>query len=273
MTMKKVSIGLNGAVVTQADLETGMRAAVKAGFTHYEPRIPALRTYLSSNSPKDLTRLKNTIGIRWLPLNALEDAIFPSNPLAFQIIAEKTFNLAASVDILMVIVVPSRSMKKERKVSQAAKELTKLNQLAKEHKVKLALEFLGFRDRVLHSLKEAQEVARWAEVPLVLDTFHLVVSGTQPDEIMELSTHEIALVHLSDAITQGKAVAELQDKDRVLPGEGELPLLDMLQAICGTGYKGPFSVEVFHPKYSKLDPFEVAREAYQRADELLKKAR
>ena len=74
------------------------------------------------------------------------------------------------------------------------------------------------------------------------------------------------------ALTGDKTPVELQDADRVLSGEGGLPLVDMLTAISGIGYKGTVSVEVFHPKYGERDPRDVAQEAYKRAQTVLQAA-
>ncbi|MCK4392576.1 hypothetical protein KAX17_06685, partial [Candidatus Bipolaricaulota bacterium] len=45
--------------------------------------------------------------------------------------------------------------------------------------------------------------------------------------------------------------------------------LDLLTAISRTGYHGPVSVEVFHPRYKERDPAVIAQEAYHRAKEVL----
>ena len=62
---------------------------------------------------------------------------------------------------------------------------------------------------------------------------------------------------------------ELQDADRVLSGEGGLPLVDYVKAILGTGYSGPLSVEAFHPNYELGEPAMVAQEAFRQAEALL----
>jgi sugar phosphate isomerase/epimerase len=74
------------------------------------------------------------------------------------------------------------------------------------------------------------------------------------------------------ALTGDKTPVELQDADRVLSGEGGLPLADLLTAISGIGYKGTVSVEVFHLKYGDYDSREVTREAYQQARTVLQVA-
>ena len=72
------------------------------------------------------------------------------------------------------------------------------------------------------------------------------------------------------APTGDKTTGVLQDADRVLPGEGGLPLADYVKAVLGTtGYSGPLSVEAFHPKYELGEPAMVAQEAFRQAEALL----
>jgi len=80
----------------------------------------------------------------------------------------------------------------------------------------------------------------------------------------------IGLLHLSDALTDGKMMTEITDLDHVLPGEGGLALVDFLNAILSTGYTG--SVEVFHSKYELDEPTTVARQVFRQASRLLSTA-
>ena len=58
----------------------------------------------------------------------------------------------------------------------------------------------------------------------------------------------------------------------MLPGEGGLPMVETMDAIRQTGYRGGMSVEVFHPKYGRQAAAEVAREAHRRAVSLLRES-
>jgi len=153
--------------------------------------------------------------------------------------------------------------------NEAQRELRWLVERAHSHGIRLLYELIGFPTHAFSTLAEANAVTEEADIPLVLDTFHLAVSQTNPEEVAKLSAEAIGLVHLSDALTKAKTPEELRDEDRVLPGEGGLPLTDFLRVILCTGYRGPVSVEVFHPRYKERDPAVVAQEAYHRAKEVL----
>ena len=261
-------LGINGATIPGADLGTGIRAAARAGFSCFEPRVPRLLECETGGGEDEARRLLEGESLSWLPLNGLE-GVFQLDRERLAAAAGEVFSLARRFGVFQVILVPGRREGPELSPERCSGELEWLVDLAGSHGISLLYELLGFSTHALASLDQARAVARSAGIPLVLDTFHLAVSGTSPSQIEMLAPGEIGLVHLSDALSAGKALAEIEDEDRVLPGEGGLPLVEVLASIRRTGYGGPVSVEVFHPRYGERDPFEVALEAHGRALEVL----
>ncbi len=265
MSHERFPLGLNGATIVRANLESGLIAARDAGFSFYEPRIPALSNCEDLGCrERSLITLQQT-DLSWLPLNALE-GVFELAPDRLFAWAENIFSLAERFNVRQVIVVPGKG---RPSLADARELLVELSKRGREHGVSLLYEFIGFSAHAFPSLEEAHTVAAAAGLPLVLDTFHLAVSHTDPERIAALSADAIGLVHLSDALTEGKTVGGIADSDRVLPGEGGLPLADYLKAILDTRYAGPLSVEVFHPKYELGEPAIVAQEAFRKASQLL----
>ena len=259
-------LGLNGATLPSSDLLTGIRAAGAAGFGFYEPRIPRLLEFDEPESRNQVRELIEKAGLGWLPINALE-GVFSIDESRLVETAESAFALAKRFGIRQVIVVPG-SVPKPLGRTEAIATLERLKAIAAQYDVRLLYELIGFGHHAFPSLAEARQVAQGAGLPLVLDTFHIAVSQTPLREIQEMDADEIGLVHLSDAIVGDRSVIEIDDADRVLPEEGDLPLVPFLTAIARTGYQGPLSVEVFHPKYGAHDPDQVAGEAMRRAKDL-----
>jgi len=75
------------------------------------------------------------------------------------------------------------------------------------------------------------------------------------------------LVHLNDA--PDKLPREIEDADRVLPGEGVIQLKTLITALNAGSYAGPWSLETFNPSYWKEDPEDVARRGYAAIETLL----
>jgi len=263
-------LGINGATLPAADLLTGIQAAAASGFGLYEPRIPAL---LEMDTPRERQIAAAALadaGLEWLPLNALEDVF--STPL---VDLEQTTNelcaLAAGFGIHQMIAVPG-AIRGEIPLQEGVDILGRLIQVAASHEVTLLYELLGFSQRAFPTLEQARRISGGSGVQLVLDTFHLAVSHTNADAIRQLAAEEIGLVHLSDALTDGGSVSGVLDKDRVLPGEGGLPVQGYIEALAAIGFRGPMSVEVFHERYRSIDPGEGARRAWASVYDLLASA-
>ncbi|WP_327140079.1 sugar phosphate isomerase/epimerase family protein [Nocardia sp. NBC_01327] len=68
---------------------------------------------------------------------------------------------------------------------------------------------------------------------LLIDTMHLVRSGSTAADLAALDPHHIAYAQISDTTLQPRTVhyAEEAMYERMVPGEGELPLHDILAAL------------------------------------------
>ena len=85
--------------------------------------------------------------------------------------------------------------------------------------------------------------------------------------IEQLDPRQIYIFHINDA--EDRPRAELEDRHRLLPGLGILPLRDMMNAFRKIGYDDVASVEIFRPEYWDRDPLELARDAKQAADQII----
>lgn len=108
--------------------------------------------------------------------------------------------------------------------------------------VKLALEpIIPWQSDYLNTLAEAIELMELVDHPnlgVFPDTFHLWRTGTMLEDI-ERAGDRILGVHLNDA--RG-------DEDHnCLPGDGDLPLVEIVRAIEATGYTGTYDNEFMYP--------------------------
>ena len=85
-----------------------------------------------------------------------------------------------------------------------------------------------------------------------------------------MPVEKLFVVHLNGCEDLPKA--ELTDAHRLFPGEGVIPIDEILRAIRARGFDGTMSIEIFRPEYWERDPRGVAREARTKAEGVLKKA-
>ena len=107
----------------------------------------------------------------------------------------------------------------------------------------------GLAERGLDQLDDVR-------VGLIVDAFHLYVGGSAFEDLERLDPARLFIIHLADV--DGADLAQLGKSNRVLPGDGVLPLSRFVSAISTSGYRGPYSLELFRPEYWAMDPVVVA---------------
>jgi len=147
--------------------------------------------------------------------------------------------VAASLGARALVIAPGR--RNGRTYGQArdhaARALTRI--LANPPtNVPLALEpTVPWQSDYMNSLAEALELAELVDHPqlgVYPDSFHLWRTGTLLEDI-ERAGSRILGAHLNDA--------RPDEKRNCLPGEGELPLVEIVRAIEATGYTGTYDNE------------------------------
>lgn len=133
----------------------------------------------------------------------------------------------------------------------------------------LDLEFMRFR--AIGTLQQALEVIRLAGCPngrLLIDALHLVRSGGTPQMLAQVPADAVGSLQLCDAplhLPAGMSLIDEARQARLFPGEGALPLRQMLDALpSGT----PLAVEVptglTHPQLDAKARAEAACNATRR---------
>jgi sugar phosphate isomerase/epimerase len=128
-----------------------------------------------------------------------------------------------------------------------------------DYNLAVTMEFIGFLKGV-HRLGQACCIAVDSDEPtatVLPDTFHLYRGGSGFNGVKQLQPEFIADFHWND-VPATPAQFETKDKDRVMPGDGILPLTQCLKDLNEIGYTGPLSLEIFNEDYWKMDPKEAA---------------
>ena len=130
-----------------------------------------------------------------------------------------------------------------------------------------AFEFIGAWPHYNSPLEAWQVIQAGPELgKMVFDTFHFWRGGCDLAQIPKVPGERVALVHLNDANDVPRENAT--DKDRTYPGEGIIPLTEILRGLIQNGFRGPLSVEIFGD-VQEQDPDEVSMRAYKTSVELI----
>ncbi|MCL4544996.1 MAG: sugar phosphate isomerase/epimerase [Chloroflexi bacterium] len=133
--------------------------------------------------------------------------------------------------------------------------------------VRLGVEFLGVRSlhperphvfvQSLVEMNHLLDEAGAANVGITLDSYHWYAAGDTLETIQQTPAQRIVLLHINDAKNVPKD--ELVDNDRLLPGEGVIPLAAWLDVIKSTGFDGFAGLEVLGPRLAGMDADACAR--------------
>ena len=271
-----MKLALNGATTMRADLATDLEAAKAAGFDYLEIWAAKLRSFLQQRSASELKDLFAESGLGALSINSIEHITF-RDAEAYRAIkreCEELSSIAAAIGCPCIVVVPGRlpegGASRETVTAESVKVLNELCDISAAHGVSLAFEFLGQPDCSVPTLDLAAEIVREAgrkDLGLVIDSFHFYAGGSTIEMIEALDPSLIQIFHINDA--EDLPREQLEDRHRLLPGMGILPLREMVSAFRRIGYDKVASVEIFRPEYWEQDPFQLARDAHEATKRIL----
>ena len=113
----------------------------------------------------------------------------------------------------------------------------------------------------LSRLSEALYVATECGHPqacLLLDVYHLYRGGSSFDGLKFAAGPGLPVLHFND-YPAAPPRTELQDKDRVMPGDGIAPLGQIVRDLAAGGGTTALSLELFHRGYWEQDALTVAK--------------
>lgn len=128
------------------------------------------------------------------------------------------------------------------------------------------LELWGF-SQTLSKLSELAYVALGAahrDACVLPDFYHIYKGGNDFASLGLLEASKIHCFHINDYPAEPPRET-ISDKDRVFPGDGVCPLAEVIRGLLDGGFRGTFSLELFHPDYWQRDPLAVVTEGLNKS--------
>jgi 2-keto-myo-inositol isomerase len=261
-------LGFNGATTMKATLPEDIVAASKAGFKALEIWAAKMDTFLVNRSLNDLNILFTQHRVQPVSINSIEFITFRSAD-DYALIKARCHELCARADALgcdMIVVVssptPEAGASWEEIKAESVRVLHDLADIAAPYGVKLAFEFLGFAWCSVRTLAQCWEIVRAVNRPsvgLVIDTCHFYAGGSELSSVEAIDPEKLFIFHINDV--EDRPRETIEDAHRLLPGEGVIPLGDILSRLKRIGFDGLCSIELFRPEYWERDPVELAAAA------------
>jgi sugar phosphate isomerase/epimerase len=243
------------------DYRASLEGYAKAGIRAVEVVLAKAKEFADQSSAKAARTLLDDLGLK---------AVSSSNQLG---IVEPNPNRAKALDDLKwkcelaqilgadrLVVVPVTTAKiTVEDYKRGVDNLREAAEIARPFGVSLMLEFFKF-STFINSLSTSLMVVRAANHPnvrLMMDTFHFWNGPSKLEDFDQLHDGELAHLHFED--TPGEPPRELiEQRHRVLPGDGVVPLKKIVDAAKQKGYAGPLSVELTDPQFQSMDPYQLA---------------
>src|SRR4030042_5902840 len=266
--------GFNGASTMRADLREDIQAASEAGYDLIEFWAKKMIAYLSSHTLEDVKGLLKKTKVKPLAINSVEFITFNASweKVNTMNLIRRYAKIAETLKCPYVVLVPSprpHGVSNKDVFTESVAVLREISDKFKGVKVKFAFEFLGFKWCSVSGLEQDFEIVKAvnrSNVGMVLDTFHFYAGGSKVDSIKSVAKEKVFIFHINDA--ENRPRDQLQDSHRLFPGEGVIPLREIVAALKGIGYDGPVSLEMFRPEYWRLPAEEVARKGMEAIQKL-----
>ena len=269
-------LALNGATIMHSPLADDLEIAAEVGFTALEVWAGKLDAYLRERSLEELGERMRALGVQPWCINSIEDITPRDAPGRAEIMAqlERMAAVARAIGAPSIVVVPGRApagFRRDSAVADAVEVLRQMSDVAGE--VGLAFEFLGKPGCSVPTLDMAIEIVEGvarSNVGMVIDTFHFYAGDSRMEDLARVPVNKLFVVHVNGCEDRPKG--ELTDAHRLYPGEGVIPIDEILSALRARGFDGTVSIEIFRPEYWEQDSRCVARTAREKAERVLTKA-
>jgi 2-keto-myo-inositol isomerase len=128
--------------------------------------------------------------------------------------------------------------------------------------------------KTLSTLGEAVQIAVQAadaQACVLVDVFHLYKGGSDIAGINLLRGTALGVIHTNDYPATPPR-EQINDAQRVYPGDGIAPLTELFHILREIGWRGHLSVELFNKDYWKQSPVKVAQMALDKTRAAVQKA-
>ena len=273
-----MKIALHELTSNLASLEEDLHAYRSAGWTSFEIAIGKANTYIQEHGMGGFASLIEKSELKPIAFSGHGVKAFspPDEIRANEIEFNRALEIMNSVACPVVIFggdapsdiptardireesLAARDRKYREHLSRFAEQVAKLADMAKPKGVSMALEINWCS--LCRSVVTAAEVIELVDrdnVGLVFDTAHFACSESRISDL-DLLNGKIIAGHLNDLRNSPPEVRD-RNGDRLIPGEGILPLKEWLRKVDDCGFHGWHSVEIFSDDLWAESPLEIAQ--------------
>ena len=259
----KIRLSLNTSTISgqKLGIEKYIDIAARAGYECIEPWIGDLKAYVEKGGT--LRALKKLLDdSKVAPINAIGFAPWMTDDdeqrkAGFKQMREEMEIMAALG--CPRIAAPAAGVKTTPDLFKVGERYRELLELGRQTGVRPQMEIWGAS--VFHHIGQAMmaiAVANDPDVRILPDVYHLFRGNSGFENLKMLDGKMIEVFHMND-YPGNMAREQMEDKDRVYPGDGIAPLKQIIADLKAMDGEKILSLELFNREYWKQDPLTVAK--------------
>ncbi|MEX6509059.1 bifunctional sugar phosphate isomerase/epimerase/4-hydroxyphenylpyruvate dioxygenase family protein [Jiella sp. M17.18] len=252
-------------VSISGDLKEKLAAIAAAGFSGVEIFENDFLAF--DGGPREVGQMVRDHGLEislYQPFRDFEGMPEPQRTRTFDR-AERKFDLMEELGTDLMLVCSNVSPISLGGIDRAAADFRELGERAARRGLKIGYEALAW-GRHVSDHRDAWEVVRRTDHPavgVILDSFHTLARGIDPETIRSIPGDKIAFIQLADAPKIDMDLLYWSRHFRNMPGEGDLDVPAFMRAVMATGYGGVISLEIFNDQFRGGSPKSIAVDGYR----------
>jgi len=270
---------LHGQTTLYSNIVSDIRIAREAGYEALELSTPKLLRYLDAGlKPEELLTVFEEYSIKPACIDILADVERIDKEGHRKVLEEAEYlcSIACALGCPTIQLNAFNRLKGrplKEIISLTAKNISEIADIGQRSGIHF--QFEGCAWTPIHSISTYMQLIDKTDrdnVGVVIDIWHLWAGNeTSPDQIAEIDRSLIYGVHIADGKKPRKGAswpAEQTLRD-FMPGDGDIPLIEWVQAIKATGFDGFCAGEILGHTLWERDHREIAQDMRERMQRLI----
>ena len=268
-------ICLDTATIRPASLKDKVKIAARAGYDAIEPWDGELQKFeAGGGNLKDLGKEIKDLGLFVPSVIGLWNSLPPTKEQFESSLKDTRNRMRMAADLgaehIQTIANNAGENYNQKWMASHYRQLIEIG--IKEYQIYPALVFVKYQP--IKTMGQAMGIIMDANHPsamIIPDTYHMHISEGGFEALKLVNGDAIAIFQFSDA-PASPPISELGDSHRVYPGDGILPLQQILRDLKATGFKKCISLELYNPEYWKQDLQKVAETGLAKTLNVIRKS-
>jgi 2-keto-myo-inositol isomerase len=271
----KMTLALHQNTSSRAGFRGSLEGWAKAGIKQVEVANNLLDAFLKTETVETARRVLGDLGLTPVSASCGVGGLIepnPNRPAALDNFKKRceqfaTLGVPRIYSTTATMIKPTADDYKA-----AAVNVREVGEIAAQFKLTAMFEFVRQSTfaSTLPTILSITRAAAQSNVGPLFDFYHFWSGNNKLEDMDMIRPGEIKHVHFQDVPDMPREILDTQT--RFIPGDGVSPLNAMLRKLAEKGYDGALSVELFLPRFSEGDPFEVAREIKEKGEGVMRRA-